>query len=86
MAEPESRRPALPFEQARLLLNYGEYLRRRGDRDRAEEQLRTALAAFEAMGAEPWAARARSELAAATAREPDRGSSDPGPATAVNGS
>ena len=64
MAQADPLSSTLPFEQARLLLNYGEYLRRRGERVRAREHLRSALSAFEAMGAEPWAERARRELTA----------------------
>jgi DNA-binding CsgD family transcriptional regulator len=52
------------FEQARTQLAYGVRLRRHRDRIGAREQLRAALAIFEPLGAEPWSARARSELAA----------------------
>ena len=52
------------FEQSRTQLCFGEWLRRAGQRVRAREQLRAALARFEALGAEPWADRARSELLA----------------------
>jgi DNA-binding CsgD family transcriptional regulator len=52
------------FEAARTRLAYGSRLRRSGLRVRAREQLRTAHAEFEELGAEPWAEIARTELAA----------------------
>jgi DNA-binding CsgD family transcriptional regulator len=52
------------YEAARTRLAYGERLRRDGQRVRSREQLRAALEAFEALGARPWAERARAELAA----------------------
>jgi len=52
------------FEIARTQLCYGEVLRRKRDRIRAREQLGPALQAFEQLGAEPWADRARAELSA----------------------
>ena len=58
------RRTSIPFEQARTELYYGELLRRHGRRVDAREQLRSALSTFERLGAEPWVARARAELAA----------------------
>ena len=61
------------FEQGRTRLCYGECLRRAGQRVRAREQLREALEAFDRLGAEPWAERARAELLATgeTARRRD---------------
>ncbi|MEV0828522.1 helix-turn-helix transcriptional regulator [Nonomuraea rubra] len=53
-----------PFEQARTRLLYGEWLRRARRRADAGTQLRAALHAFTELGAEPWAERARTELAA----------------------
>jgi len=52
------------FETARTRLAYGERLRRARERILARDQLRTALEAFEDLGAGPWAERARTELAA----------------------
>jgi DNA-binding CsgD family transcriptional regulator len=52
------------FEHARLRLNWGERLRRSGRRIDAREHLRAAHDAFELLGAEPWAERARIELRA----------------------
>ncbi len=62
------------FHRARTELCLGELLRR--DRRRAESRthLRSAAAVFEALGAEPWAERAREELRATgeSRRRPDR--------------
>ena len=52
------------FEAARTRVVYGARLRRAGKRVRAREQLRDAFEAFEALGALPWADRARTELEA----------------------
>jgi DNA-binding NarL/FixJ family response regulator len=61
------------FERARSELAYGERLRRVRRRGDARSHLRAALAAFRQLGAEPWAERARLELAATgeTARKRD---------------
>lgn len=53
-----------PVDQARTALLYGEHLRRERRRVDAREPLRTALEAFERLGAVPWAERARRELRA----------------------
>ncbi len=55
---------ARPFERARTRLALGELLRRARRRVEARTHLRGALAGFEALGAEPWAERARLELRA----------------------
>jgi DNA-binding CsgD family transcriptional regulator len=52
------------FEEARTRLCHGERLRRDRRRTDAREQLRAALGAFEELGAQPWADRARAELQA----------------------
>jgi DNA-binding CsgD family transcriptional regulator len=52
----------MPFERARTLLAQGQVLRRSKQRRRAREALEEAIAIFEQLGAEPWAARAREEL------------------------
>lgn len=53
-----------PFDRARTELCYGERLRRARRRAEARLHLRSALETFELLGAEPWASRARRELAA----------------------
>jgi DNA-binding CsgD family transcriptional regulator len=53
-----------PFDRARTLLLTGEHLRRRRRRAEARVPLRTALDAFEQLGAFPWSERARRELRA----------------------
>jgi DNA-binding CsgD family transcriptional regulator len=61
------------FDRARTELLFGEHLRRARRRRESREHLRGALEAFEALGASPWADRARSELRASgeTARKRD---------------
>jgi DNA-binding CsgD family transcriptional regulator len=65
---------AIPFDVARTRLCYGERLHRERRRARAREQLELALEGFDALGAEPWAERARVELATMGSRvaAPDR--------------
>jgi DNA-binding CsgD family transcriptional regulator len=53
-----------PFEQSRIHLAYGEWLRRTRDTTRARLHLRAALETLDRLGAEPWAQRARNELRA----------------------
>ncbi|MGW3347323.1 ATP-binding protein [Nonomuraea rubra] len=53
-----------PFERARLQLTYGGWLRRRRQAAESRPLLRAATAAFDALGAAPWAERARTELRA----------------------
>jgi DNA-binding CsgD family transcriptional regulator len=53
-----------PFAAARTSLLFGERLRRSGHRAEARTQLRSALDTFDALGADPWSARCRSELRA----------------------
>ena len=53
-----------PFQEARTRLQHGELLRQRRRRADARAELTAALVLFEQLGAEPWAARARSELRA----------------------
>ena len=56
-----------PFEHARILLAYGEYLRRARATGEARVQLGRALQGFRVLGARPWADKAASELRAAGA-------------------
>ncbi|MEV4348209.1 AAA family ATPase [Actinoplanes sp. NPDC049596] len=61
-----------PFERARLQLTYGSSLRRSFQITESRPLLRSAVATFDALGATPWADRARSELRATgeTRRKP----------------
>jgi DNA-binding CsgD family transcriptional regulator len=52
------------FAAARTALLFGERLRRSGHRAEARTNLRSALDAFVALGADPWSTRCRSELRA----------------------
>jgi DNA-binding CsgD family transcriptional regulator len=54
----------IPFEQARTLLCSGEAMRRSRRAVAARAPLNRALAIFDGLGAQSWAARARAELAA----------------------
>jgi DNA-binding CsgD family transcriptional regulator len=56
-------RIGMPFELGRALLERGIVLRRADRRRRAVESLQTAIAIFEHLGAAPWLARARDEVA-----------------------
>ena len=53
-----------PLDRARLLLAYGEWLRRQRRIAESRAPLRTARDAFDALGAGPWGERARQELRA----------------------
>ena len=64
------RRAPIPFEHARTLLALGTAERRARRRRSARETLGRALAIFEELGAELWAAKARSELARIGGRAP----------------
>ncbi|MGD9573513.1 MAG: AAA family ATPase [Thermoleophilia bacterium] len=61
---------SLPFERARTDLCLGERRRRARRNREARAPLAEALATFDALGAAPWAERARRELRAAGARPP----------------
>lgn len=61
-------RCASPYDRARTQLLWGEWLRRRRRRTEAGAQLQAATEGFEKLGAERWADRARTELAALGAR------------------
>lgn len=66
------------FEVARTDLYLGETLRRKRRRGEAREPLARALAAFERLGAAPWAGRARAGLRAAGAATESIGAAAPG--------
>jgi class 3 adenylate cyclase/DNA-binding CsgD family transcriptional regulator len=72
--ELHTRKPT-PFEQARTELCLGERLRRSRRQTDARNHLRSALEAFEQLGADPWAERARIELAASGETARPRGPS-----------
>ncbi|MGZ8602618.1 MAG: helix-turn-helix transcriptional regulator, partial [Actinomycetota bacterium] len=55
---------AWPFFRARLLLAYGEWLRRQRRVAESRSPLRAARQGFDALGAAPWGERAREELRA----------------------
>jgi DNA-binding CsgD family transcriptional regulator len=56
-----------PFEHARILLAYGEYLRRARSTGEARVYLAQALEGFRVLGARPWEGKAAGELRAAGA-------------------
>lgn len=53
-----------PFERARTLLVYGQWLRREKRRTAARDRLQEALNVFDRLGARGWAQRAGNELRA----------------------
>lgn len=57
-----------PWHRARIQHAYGSWLRRQRHVAQSRDPLRSALAAFEAMGAHTWAEQARTELRAAGER------------------
>jgi DNA-binding CsgD family transcriptional regulator len=59
----------VPFEQGRTLLCSGEALRRNRRPAAARVPLNQAIHIFDGLGARPWAARARAELAAAGVKD-----------------
>jgi DNA-binding CsgD family transcriptional regulator len=59
----------IAFEQARTLLCSGEAMRRNRRPVAAREPLREARILFESLGARPWAARTRAELAASGVKD-----------------
>lgn len=61
-----------PFDQARIELSYGEWLRGRRRQIESRASLRAARDAFDAIGANSWAERARQQLRAAGESSPRR--------------
>ena len=68
---------SLPFERARALLALGVEQRRTRQRRAAREALECAKTIFTALGAQPWAERASSELARIGGRPPSTGGLTP---------
>ncbi|MET9295913.1 LuxR family transcriptional regulator [Streptomyces sp. NPDC003077] len=64
LAEAVRQHEGRPFERARSALVHGAWLRRQRRRTDARPLLKSALEAFERLGAAPWAERARTELRA----------------------
>lgn len=69
------------FDFARVRLAYGEHLRRSRAVAASRVQLEAAVAAFESMGARPWATRARNELRATAENRSRTDSAGPGSLT-----
>ncbi|MCU1479357.1 MAG: LuxR-family transcriptional regulator [Subtercola sp.] len=65
-----------PFDEARIRLFYGSWLRSEGDLAAARIQLRAASRVFDRLGAFPWRERAAEEIAKAA--EPETGDSPAG--------
>lgn len=70
-----------PWQRARTELAHGEVLRRDRSPAKARPHLRAALTAFDRLGAEPWADRARTELRAAGEGRDTRSGGDNAPDT-----
>jgi DNA-binding CsgD family transcriptional regulator len=64
------------YDEARVRLAYGEWLRRTRSVSAARSQLLAASQIFQEMGADPWVARATSELRAVGERAPSGASMD----------
>jgi DNA-binding CsgD family transcriptional regulator len=61
--------PKWPFDYARLEMSYGAWLRRQRRITDSRPHLRSARDAFEALGVQPWADKARAELRASGERD-----------------
>ena len=67
---------AFPFEEAKVELAAGQFLRRAGQRRRAVDLLESAQRTFQALGAVPWADRCVTELAGSGLRPAARHGGD----------
>ena len=67
----------MPLERGRALLLLGSVRRRLRQRKAARETLQEALAIFESIGAEPWAAQASAEIGRIGGRAPSPGGLTP---------
>ncbi|SEG97347.1 ATP-, maltotriose-and DNA-dependent transcriptional regulator MalT [Nonomuraea solani] len=65
----------LPFDEARLRLAYGRFLRRLGRRRQAQSQLELGLGLFGRLGAAPYVDRCERELSACGLPRPEAGAS-----------
>jgi DNA-binding CsgD family transcriptional regulator len=68
--------PRWPFHYARLEMSFGAWLRRQRRITESRPHLRSARDAFDALGAQPWAGKARAELRASGERD-----AEPAPTT-----
>ncbi|MGE3286546.1 MAG: AAA family ATPase [Pseudonocardia sp.] len=76
LALDASSRVGLPMERAKAQLAAGQFERRSGQRRRGAELLAAALEAFDTLGAEPYARRCRTEMAASGLRPAKRAHRD----------
>jgi DNA-binding CsgD family transcriptional regulator len=61
--------PKWPFDDARLEMSFGAWLRRQRRITESRPHLRSARDAFDALGVQPWAGKARAELRASGERD-----------------
>ena len=73
--------PKWPFHHARLEMAFGAWLRRRRRITESRPHLRSARDAFDALGLQPWADKARAELRASGERNAEVGPKTPQPLT-----
>ena len=73
--------PKWPFHYARLEMAFGAWLRRRRRITESRPHLRSARDAFDALGLQPWADKARAELRASGERNAEPAPKTPQPLT-----
>ncbi len=73
--------PKWPFHYARLEMAFGAWLRRQRRITESRPHLRSARDAFDALGLQPWAEKARAELRASGERNAEPASKTPQPLT-----